>query len=48
MKHRRSIDLVASHEEVATDRETLATLPLLRRRQEPVAAVVITADQLSS
>lgn len=27
MKHRRSIDLVASHEEVATDRETLATLP---------------------
>lgn len=27
MKHRRSIDLVASHEEVATDRETLTTLP---------------------
>lgn len=27
MKHRRSIDLVASHEAVATDRETLATLP---------------------
>ncbi len=27
MKHRRSIDLVASHEEVAADRETLATLP---------------------
>ena len=27
MKHRRSIDLVASHEEVEIDRETLATLP---------------------
>ncbi|MBB3590493.1 C4-type Zn-finger protein [Rhizobium sp. BK529] len=27
MKHRRSIDLVASHEAVATDRETLASLP---------------------
>jgi len=27
MKHRRSIDLVASHEAVAAERETLATLP---------------------
>ena len=27
MKHRRGIDLVPSHEEVAADRETLATLP---------------------
>ncbi|MBW9054771.1 hypothetical protein [Rhizobium mesosinicum] len=27
MKHRRSIDLVAGHEAIEIDRETLATLP---------------------